>query len=144
MLQEVKHSFGIPEYHKDVDLVVSDFSNQSLLINSDYEKVWQIFTNLISNAFKYTSSGTISFGIKQEQNGLICFVKDTGIGIPEKGIDHIFERFYRSSNVDKGKMGETGLGLSIVQELVQLIGSKIWVKSKEENGSTFYFTIANE
>lgn len=146
LLSEVHTSFDIPEYQKGVALVIDNCCDNSKMIYSDYEKVWQIFTNLISNAFKYTSSGTISFGIDKGENEWICFVKDTGIGIPEDEIDKIFERFYRATNVNKGKIGGTGLGLCIVQELVQLLKGKIWVESDPDGnrggkGSTFYFSI---
>ena len=141
MLQAVKHSFDLPEYQNGVNLLIDNCSDSPKMINSDYEKVWQIFANLISNAFKYTPKGTISFGVKPGKNEWICFVKDTGIGIPKNEISNIFERFYRASNVNKGAIGGTGLGLSIVQELVQLVRGKIWVESELGKGSTFYFTL---
>lgn len=141
LLEEVRLSFNIPKYQQEVKLKIEDQPIDPVFIQSDYEKIWQIYTNLISNAFKYTLNGEISFGLKRGENEWICFVTDTGIGIPANEIDKIFDRFYRASNVDKGKIGGTGLGLSIVMELVEIIGGKIWVESEEERGSKFYFTI---
>ncbi|MFA9392830.1 MAG: PAS domain S-box protein [Prolixibacteraceae bacterium] len=144
LLREVKQSFDLPEYENGVNLTIDVSSNQPVFINSDSEKVWQVLSNLISNAFKYTNSGTISFGIQQKQNEWICFVKDTGIGIPQLEINHIFERFYRASNVNKGQVSGTGLGLSIVKELVELLGGKIWVESEQGKGTSFYFTLTEQ
>jgi two-component system phosphate regulon sensor histidine kinase PhoR len=80
-------------------------------------------------------------GIIRINNQIHFFVKDTGIGIPEKEIDKIFERFYRGSNVAKSTIGGTGPGLSIVKEMIELLGGKIWVESELGQGSTFYFSI---
>lgn len=141
LLRKVKHSFDLPEYNGHVELVVSNFTDQPILVNSDYDKIWHVYTNLISNAFKYTKSGTISFGIFKENNHFIYYVKDTGMGIPQEERAKIFERFYRASNVTKGVIGGTGLGLSIVDELIQLLSGRIWVKSELDKGTTFYFSI---
>lgn len=141
LLKEIKQSFSIPEYQNGVELEIDIAQNETILICSDYEKIRQVYTNLISNAFKYTPQGTITFGINILENEQHFFVKDTGIGIPHDEIDKIFTRFYRASNVNKSSINGTGLGLSIVKELIDLIGGKIWVKSTPEQGSTFYFTL---
>jgi PAS domain S-box-containing protein len=148
LLFEVKQSFNLPDFHKGVELLIDTDTNEALWIKSDYEKLNQVFTNLITNAFKYTPSGTITIGIINDDNQLKFFVKDTGMGIPASEKERIFDRFYRASNVNKGAIGGTGLGLSIVKELIDLLGGKVWVESQEANtvegkagGSTFYFTI---
>jgi len=98
----------------------------------------QIFINLIDNAIVYNKENGKVWVTVEKLNGMVVIkVKDTGIGIPEKEIERIFERFYR---VDKGrsrKLGGTGLGLSIVKHIVELYGGKIWVKSQEGYGSEF-------
>jgi two-component system phosphate regulon sensor histidine kinase PhoR len=68
-------------------------------------------------------------------------VSDTGIGIPEKDIPRIFERFYRVDKAHSRDLGGTGLGLSIVKHIVQAHGGSVWVKSDLDRGSTFSFTI---
>lgn len=141
LLKEVKVSFNIPEYQKGVELVIDLQTSDPLMVVTDNEKLWQIYANLISNAFKYTKKGQISFGAYNRENDTLCFVKDTGIGIPKQEIPKIFERFFRASNVDKGDIGGTGLGLSIVHELVHLLGGTIWVESNIGKGTEFYFTI---
>ncbi|MFA9391099.1 MAG: PAS domain S-box protein [Prolixibacteraceae bacterium] len=141
MLTNIQQSFNLPEFQKGVNLVIESCLNETYKINSDYEKIRQVYTNLISNAYKYTRKGTITFGLKDSEQELLFFVRDTGIGIPKNEVDHIFERFYRATNVDKGVIGGTGLGLSIVAELMELLGGKIWVESEMGKGSTFIFTI---
>jgi len=141
LLFDVKQSFSLPDFQKEVELNIETSSELPVWVNSDYEKVRQLFTNLISNAFKYTRVGKIIIGFTSKENELEFSVKDTGLGIPSEELDKVFERFYRGSNVNKGVIGGTGLGLSIAQELTELLGGKIWVESEIYKGSTFYFTL---
>jgi PAS domain S-box-containing protein len=141
LLFGIKNSFDIPDYQKGVKFLIETYSNDPILIKTDYEKIWQIYTNLISNAYKYTNEGTITFGVKMNGNAHLFFVRDTGMGIPNNEVALIFDRFYRGSNVNKGVIGGTGLGLSIVKELIEMFGGKIWVESEVGAGSTFYFII---
>lgn len=101
-------------------------------------QMWEkIVLNLVSNAFKYTLAGTISVNLKQQGDFALLCVTDTGVGIPEKELPHMFERFHRVEN-SAGRTNEgTGIGLSLVNELVQLHGGKIRVTSIEGQGSTF-------
>jgi PAS domain S-box-containing protein len=101
-------------------------------------QMWEkIVLNLLSNAFKYTLKGTIIVSLKQEGNEVVLSVKDTGVGIPEQELPHMFERFHRIQN-SAGRTHEgTGIGLSLVYELVQLHGGNISVESIEGHGSVF-------
>jgi PAS domain S-box-containing protein len=144
LLANIKHSFNIPEFQKGVEFVIETYSNQPIIVSSDYEKLWQVYSNLISNAYKYTNKGTITFGIKLIDGEQHFFVRDTGMGIPQHEIPKIFDRFYRASNVNKGVIGGTGLGLSIVKELIELLGGKIGVESTDGNGSEFYFSLSGK
>jgi len=113
-------------------------------ITADYDKVRQVITNLISNAFKYTPKGEIIIGCDRVNENIEFYIQDTGIGIQPKDIDHIFERFYRGSNIDESKTRGTGLGLSIVKELIELLGGKLRVESTIGKGSKFSFTIPDK
>jgi signal transduction histidine kinase len=144
LIDDIKQSFNLPEYQQCVELKSEFLSNDSISIFSDYEKIRQVFTNLISNAFKYTEQGFVTFGLTIKDNQVLFFVKDTGVGIPDIECEHIFDRFYRASNVKYGTIGGTGLGLSIVKELLEILGGNIWVESEEGKGSTFYFSIPNQ
>jgi two-component system phosphate regulon sensor histidine kinase PhoR len=105
-------------------------------------KITQVLENLLDNALKYTPKGSaIDVSATMREGKVEVCVKDTGPGIPEADLPHIFERFYR---VDKGRSrekGGTGLGLSIVKHIVQLHGGQVRVESKLGQGTAFYFTV---
>lgn len=97
----------------------------------------QLVDNLIGNAIKYTPpGGQVRVLLREEQNQLILHVADDGPGIPLEDQTHIFEKFYRASNVDKDIQG-TGLGLAIVKTIVDNHHGRIWVESKSGEGSVF-------
>ena len=101
-------------------------------------QMWEkIVLNLLSNAFKYTLEGTITVSLKQEGTYAVLEVQDTGVGIPEKELPHMFERFHRVENAAGRTHEGTGIGLSLVNELVHLHGGEITVESTEAVGSTF-------
>lgn len=104
--------------------------------------MWEkIILNLLSNAFKYTLCGTITLSLEQDGNKAILRVKDTGVGIPADEIPHMFERFHRVKYT-KGRTYEgTGIGLSLVKELVLLHGGDISVESEDGMGTTFTVSI---
>jgi PAS domain S-box-containing protein len=142
LINDIKQSFDLPEYtNRGIELCSENKIGEICHVKTDYEKLRQILTNLVSNAFKYTQTGSITIGVDEVDKQMQFFVKDTGIGIPPKEIDKVFERFYRGSNVAKSTIGGTGLGLSIVKEMVELLGGKIWIESELGQGSTFYFSI---
>jgi signal transduction histidine kinase/DNA-binding response OmpR family regulator/CHASE3 domain sensor protein len=130
-------------FNIEVDNDVPDF------IESDSQRVLQIVNNLLSNAFKFTQSGTVSLLIKQVKdveflerfNGcdrlIGISIKDTGIGIPLNKQGVIFEAFKQSDGTTSRKYGGTGLGLSISKELSRLLGGEIKLESAEGEGSTF-------
>jgi two-component system sensor histidine kinase/response regulator len=107
----------------------------------DSTKLIQVLSNLINNATKFTKEGRIDFGYTMKDRFLEFFVKDTGIGIPPDLHEKIFERFYQVDNLISRKFGGTGLGLSICKAYIELLGGKIWVKSRPGEGTTFKFTI---
>lgn len=115
---------------------VSKSAPKSVII--DKQRFLQIVNILISNAHKYTDSGKVSVKIYIKNEMLSVKVKDTGIGIPLKDQKDLFEPFTRGSNVTNNN--GTGIGLSICKTLVTKIGGKIWFESKENIGSSFYFT----
>lgn len=115
-------------------------------IYSDRKKIHRILLNLLGNAIKFTSIGhiiiTVKFlGMKDEQVHLNFGVSDTGIGIPMDMQEKVFERFFRISPSYKGIYSGYGLGLSIAQSYVQLLGGAIGLTSEEGIGTTFYFDI---
>jgi two-component system phosphate regulon sensor histidine kinase PhoR len=109
-------------------------------VQIDSQRLEQVLVNLIHNAVKFTRPGGEIVLFAGAGIGEVRFaVRDTGVGIPADEVPRIFERFYR---VDKSRTGNgTGLGLSIAKHIVEAHGGKIWVESREGEGSTFYFTI---
>ena len=118
--------------------------NNEAVISTDKTKLYQILSNLITNAFKFTSHGFIEFGYRTDHHSLVFYVRDSGIGIPTDMLDEIFKRFRQVEVTENKRYGGSGLGLSISKAYVELLGGKIWVTSTEKNGSTFYFTIPNQ
>jgi len=116
-------------------------SNQESTILCDRLKLNKILSNLLENAFKYTSHGFIEFGYKLKGSNLEIYVKDTGIGIREERQKIIFERFAQEDIELSQKKGGLGLGLSIAKENTELLGGSISVESQKDKGSTFYVTI---
>lgn len=111
-----------------------------IMVNGDSSLLPQAFANLLNNAFRYTPpGGSVEVKLFVENNRAIVAVKDTGIGIPEEEIEHIFERFYRGKYNLSNK--GFGLGLAITQQIVQLHGGNITVSSKLNQGSTFQISL---
>lgn len=113
-----------------------DDSDSELWINSDKNRLIQVFSNIIGNAIKFTHHGSIRFGYKRKKNEVECYITDTGTGISPDKINKIFERFTKLDNFTQG----TGLGLSICKSIVERLGGKISVESKLGVGTTFTFT----
>ena len=104
---------------------------------TDRNRLQQVVSNFMTNAVKFTDEGSITFGYNRCAEGLYFYVKDTGSGIPEDKVNHIFERFVR---VEQNKKG-TGLGLAICEMIIRKLGGKIGVESEYGKGSTFWFTL---
>ena len=119
----------------------NDLNDNDSIVVTDTQKLQQILTNLLNNAFKFTSKGFIKFGYLFKNNMLEFFVEDTGIGIPKELHSKIFERFRQAETDLTRKYGGTGLGLSICKAFVEKMGGKIWLNSEIDNGSAFYFSI---
>jgi len=122
-------------------LIKNSLSSKESIIKTDNEKVYGILTNLIKNAIKFTYEGSIEFGCEKKGEYLEFFVKDTGVGIPRKQKELIFERFRQGNESHNRGYEGSGLGLSIAKSYIKMLGGEIWVESEEGIGSIFYFTI---
>ena len=122
--------------------ITEHIQKEGAVVITDKHKIDGILTNLIKNAIKFTTKGSIEFGNFIKDNNLVFFVKDTGPGIPEDKIDMIFGRFVQGDLSPYTRSYEgSGLGLSIVKAYIELLNGKIWVESEVHKGSTFYFSI---
>lgn len=138
ILREV-HEFFKANNSK-LDLRLSLESVDAFIVNTDRIKLNQIITNLMGNAVKFTREGYIELGYIKGVSIYTIYVKDTGIGIPEDKLESIFERFVQAHTIENEFEG-TGLGLSISKLFTEILGGKIWVKSKLGEGSTFYISL---
>ncbi|MBI4156054.1 MAG: HAMP domain-containing histidine kinase [Candidatus Zambryskibacteria bacterium] len=108
----------------------------------DPETMRAVFQNLLENAIKYTiEGGKIILDAEQVKNMLQISINDNGIGIPEDQKKKVFERFFRGRNAILRETDGSGLGLYIAKTIVEKNGGIIWFESKENNGTTFYFTV---
>ena len=122
--------------------LINHISDDSLQIAADSLKLKGIFINLISNAIKFTDSGSVELDVVDKDDLLEFSVKDTGIGLNEDEKEVIFEKFRQVDYSSTRQYEGIGLGLSLVKQLIELHDGKIWVESEYEKGSTFYFTIS--
>ncbi len=116
-------------------LVKTDFPAEHIKIAADRDKLIQILTNLVDNSVKFTEAGGVTIGFRIENNRPFLYVEDTGIGIPDKHLPRIGERFYRVDNARSRKIGGTGLGLAIVKHLVKAHGWEMHIESISEKGT---------
>jgi len=119
-------------------------NNVKLTFQADITRFNQVFNNLISNAFKFTSKGFVEIGCENPgpaDSSLTFYVKDSGIGIPEEKQEVIFEQFRQADKTTTRNFGGTGLGLSICRKLLDLMDGEIHCKSEPGQGSYFYFSL---
>lgn len=115
---------------------------EPLVAWADADRVEEVLTNLIDNAFKYSAPDTIvRLSSQVGPDGIVIAVSDAGVGIPADQLDHIFEKFHRVEQGDNRETYGYGLGLYIARGLVEALGGRIWAESTPGEGSTFYFTL---
>ncbi len=119
--------------------LINDLPAELPVIEGDYDRLTQVFTNLVSNAYQYTpDEGSVTIRAVVEGEGVRVDVADTGIGIPEQDKPHVFDRFFRGEGHPLVfKTSGTGLGLSIVREMVNMHYGRVWFESEEGKGTTF-------
>ncbi len=144
LLNEIYSSVEPIYFDKEIDVKFSVDSKKDFLINSDKNKLEHILINLVTNAIKFTDSGTVEIIAKRDiKNNLSFVVKDSGIGLNEEQIKIIFEEFVKLEGNDKRKHSGAGLGLAICKKYAALLGSEIKVESQPQRGATFSLTLQN-
>jgi signal transduction histidine kinase len=121
--------------------LIKDIAPDLPQITGDQDRLIQVVINLISNAVKFTDSGSITCAARPHGNDLIVSVRDSGIGIAPADQPKVFERFKQVGDTLTDKPKGTGLGLPICKEIVEYHGGRIWVESEPGHGSTFSFTL---
>lgn len=142
LINEVFEQMELSAKNKNIQLKLTKEPSQFYIVNADKFRIRQVLINLISNSIKYGKvNGTTEVVLKKENHKVMVSVIDNGIGIEEKHLPRIFERFYR---VDKGRsreQGGTGLGLAIVKHIIEAHQQNISVKSQIGVGTTFTFSL---
>ena len=147
LLDAVCDIMSVRVREKKIDLTCRIAPDVPRRLTGDAGRLRQILLNLVGNAVKFTDEGGITISVEPAgsdggRSALKFSITDTGIGIPAEKIDRIFDKFTQADSSTTRKYGGTGLGLTISQRLVELMGGKIGVSSTPGSGSTFYFTIS--
>ncbi len=107
-------------------------------LNSDPDHLREVLSNLVENAIKYTKQGDVVVDVSGSDQKVVFSIQDSGIGIPQEDIGHLFQKFYRIDSSDTREIGGTGLGLYLCRRLVEAMNGRIWVESELNKGSTFF------
>ena len=123
-------------------IVQTHFSDQLPPVIADADRLRQVLSNLISNAVKYSpQGGVITLGACPGNEEVVAWIADEGLGIPETALPQLFTKFFRVDNQDTRSIGGTGLGLSLVKNIVEAHQGRVWVESTLGQGSTFFFSL---
>ena len=132
LIEQLTASFELEAQHRGIEITSSVIPNP-LMIEADPEKLGRVFNNLVSNAFKYGNGASyIRINARQENDMVVVKVANDGTPIPEKALDHLFERFYRAEASRSRATGGTGLGLAIVKSIVDLHHGSVKVTLNED------------
>jgi len=132
---------GVHAESKGIKLLEHYADNLPDHLFCDPTRLRQILNNLLNNAVKFTSQGTIDLTVEQCENYIRFTISDTGIGIPQEQQHRIFEKFHQADNFLTSEQGGSGLGLALAKELVMLMGGEMGFKSTQGDGSVFFFTV---
>jgi signal transduction histidine kinase len=137
LLSIVLSDFYIAADEKNINLIINQEENIDYIVVGDYDKLKQVFINLISNAIKFNNmNGTVWVNISSDINSVIIKIKDNGIGIKKDDLPYIFERMYRGDK-SRHKIEGSGIGLTLVKKILTLHSGTIDVESKENKGASF-------
>jgi len=142
-LEKIVRRYEVSAREKDIQLEWADRSGSvPVTILATKDGIDRIFNNLVSNAVKYTPpEGKVTVRLERLDSEAQVTVEDTGIGIPDDAMQHLFEEFYRAPNAKEMEREGTGLGLTIVKDLITRLGGHISVKSTKNVGSQFTVTL---
>jgi len=142
MINEITSIFPLPP---TIELKIDAPMNHVVYVKADHDRIKQVLMNLLENAVRYSKeSGTITISVREQDHDVSIAVSDTGPGIRKEDIPRVFNKFFRSKTALRINSKGTGLGLTIAKNIVEAHGGKIWVKSREGQGSTFIFTLPQE
>jgi two-component system phosphate regulon sensor histidine kinase PhoR len=142
LLKEVLESMEMKARQHKIKLIFKQKYDEPIMVNADREKIIQVLVNLIDNSFKYgKEGGSTSVSLFELHDQVLVEITDDGIGIEEKNLPRLFERFFRTDTSRSRQIGGSGLGLAIVKHIIEAHQQTINVRSTEGLGSTFGFTL---
>jgi len=147
LVNEIFFTFTNSRLYKEkenVELVIVSKIKESVVVNTDANRLRQVITNLLNNALKFTEEGSIELGCEEVDDYIQFYVKDTGIGINDELLGRIFDRFYKIEKTKNVIYGGNGLGLTITKNIIDALEGDIWVESEVGRGTTFWFTIPGQ
>jgi signal transduction histidine kinase len=142
IIQQVTSDLQMKATQKDIQLLVELPRNLPQSVEADRALLYQAVYNLVENAIKYTTpTGHVKVQAVADMTSLTFIIEDSGIGIPEEDIPHLFEKFYRGSSREARAQTGSGLGLAIVHSIAESHRGRVWVESIVMKGSTFHLQI---
>lgn len=141
LLQDVAQKFSLTAQQKDIQ-IIAPHSAHMFMVHADIGLIERVLENLIDNALRYTpKGGSIQLSLIQQAEHVEVGIQDSGIGLTEEDLPHIFERYYRGQKPTEYQQQSTGLGLAIVKRILELHNSVITVESQLHQGTCFKFPL---
>jgi PAS domain S-box-containing protein len=145
VMEDCLQAISLQAFRKGLELTYDIDSRVLDVLVGDPVRLRQVLLNLVGNAIKFTEAGEVdvTVDIERQDEDQVCLhfaVRDTGVGIAEDRLQHVFDAFAQADSSTTRKYGGTGLGLSISRRLIELMGGHVWVESRVGQGSTFHFT----
>ncbi len=141
LCDDIIHDHRLVAKEKNLDIICHK-PKQAIKIRNDSVLLKEVFANLINNSIKYTPEhGSIDVRIYTKDDQAMISIKDTGVGIPETSQDYVFSKFFRAANVASQETSGMGLGLYLTKSIIHEMNGRIWFKSSEGQGTTFYVAL---
>ncbi|WP_114780669.1 PAS domain-containing sensor histidine kinase [Botryobacter ruber] len=145
LVEKVRDVAEMFAMNKSIKQKITLIAPAKVFADVDVIKLDQILNNLISNSIKFTKpDGTITLALEEEEHSVLLKITDNGIGIPQDMQPYLFDKYTRASRTGLHGEQARGIGLSIIRDLVEVQGGKIWCESKEGEGSTFSIRLPNQ
>lgn len=141
LMHDIVHEYELDAHKRNVTLAIKAPSDPTM-VYADIGLMQRVLENLIRNSLKFTpAGGNISIHLDKKPDAIAVAIEDTGCGIPEEDLEHVFDRFYRAENTSQTSTNNSGLGLAIVRKILDLHGSRITVSSQVNQGTRFEFDL---
>jgi signal transduction histidine kinase len=144
LLHDIVHEYELDAQKRDVKLSI-EAPDDAAIVYADIGLMQRVLENLIRNALKFTPpGGRIDIRLDKQPDAVLVAIEDTGCGIAEEDLEHVFDRFYRAENATQSGSNNAGLGLAIVRKILDLHGSRISVTSQVDRGTCFEFDLTTQ